>query len=90
MLLHTVLRQVVAIVQSIAKDVEARVRAWTKPATDSLVGGTAADLYCFMTSSQGGASSVRSKATGMDWESGGRSHNHRVEGDQAILKGWTL
>ncbi len=32
------------IVHSIAKNVEARVKAWTKPATDSLMGGAAADL----------------------------------------------
>ena len=44
MLLQKVLRQVVSIVQSIAKNVEARVKAWTRPATDSLIGGTAADL----------------------------------------------
>ena len=44
MLLHKVLRQVVAMAQPIVKKLEARVKAWTKPATDSLIGGTAADL----------------------------------------------
>lgn len=44
MLLHKVLRQVAAITQAIVKKLETRVKAWTKPATDSLVGGTAADL----------------------------------------------
>jgi hypothetical protein len=34
----------VVIAQPIIKKLEARVKAWTKPATDSLVGGTAADL----------------------------------------------
>jgi hypothetical protein len=40
MLLQKVLRQVVIIVHSIAKNVE----AWTRPATDSLIGSTVADL----------------------------------------------
>lgn len=44
MLLHNVLRQVVETVQPIVKMVEARVKAWTKPATDSLIGGAVADL----------------------------------------------
>ena len=44
MLMHNVLRQVVAMAQPIGKKLEARVEAWTKPATSSLVGGTAADL----------------------------------------------
>jgi hypothetical protein len=47
MLLQKVLRQVVSIVQSIAKNVKAHVKAWTKPATDSLIGGTAADFVLF-------------------------------------------
>lgn len=44
MLLHKVLRQVVAIAEPIVKKLETQVKAWTKPTTDSLVGGTAADL----------------------------------------------
>jgi putative transposase len=44
MLLHNVLRQVVAMAQPIGKKLEARVKAWTKPATSSLIGGTAAAL----------------------------------------------
>jgi hypothetical protein len=44
MLLHKVLRQVVSIAQPIVKKLETQVKAWTKPATDSLVGGMAADL----------------------------------------------
>jgi transposase InsO family protein len=44
MLLHKVLSQVVARAQPVVKKLEARVKAWTKPATDSLIGGTAADL----------------------------------------------
>lgn len=44
MLLHKVLRQVVSIAQPIVKKLELQVKAWTKPTTDSLVGGTAADL----------------------------------------------
>jgi len=44
MLLHKILRQVVAMAQPIVKKLEAHVKAWTKPATDSLMGGTAADL----------------------------------------------
>jgi hypothetical protein len=39
-----VLRQVAEIIQSIVKKVETRVKAWTKPATDSQMGGIAADL----------------------------------------------
>jgi putative transposase len=44
MLLHKVLRQVVAIAQPIVKKLETQVKAWTKPTSDRLVGGTAADL----------------------------------------------
>jgi len=44
MLLRKVLRQVVAMVQPIVIAMETPVKAWTKPATDSLIGGTAADL----------------------------------------------
>jgi hypothetical protein len=44
MLWHKVLRQVVAIAEPIVKKLETQVKAWTKLATDSLVGGTAADL----------------------------------------------
>jgi putative transposase len=44
MLLRKVLRQVVDMAQPIVKKLEVRVKAWTKPATDSLLGGTAADL----------------------------------------------
>jgi hypothetical protein len=44
MLLHKVLRQVVEIAQPIVKKLETQVKAWTKPATDSLLGGTAVDL----------------------------------------------
>ena len=44
MRLHKVLRQVVTMVQPMVKKLEARVKAWTKPATNSLIGGTAADL----------------------------------------------
>jgi hypothetical protein len=44
MLLTKVLRQVVAIAQPIMKKLETQVKAWTKPTTDSLVGGMAADL----------------------------------------------
>jgi hypothetical protein len=44
MLLTKVLRQVVAIAQPIMKKLETQVKAWTKPTTDSLVVGTAADL----------------------------------------------
>jgi hypothetical protein len=35
MLRHKVLRQVVEIVQPIAKKVEQRIKEWMKPATDS-------------------------------------------------------
>ena len=38
MLLHKVLRQVVAIAEPIVKKLETQVKAWTKPTTDSLVG----------------------------------------------------
>jgi putative transposase len=44
MWLHKVLRQVVEIAQPIVKKLETQVKAWTKPATDSLLGGTAVDL----------------------------------------------
>jgi hypothetical protein len=44
MLLTKVLHQVVANAQSIMKELETQVKAWTKPTTDSLVVGTAADL----------------------------------------------
>jgi putative transposase len=44
MLLDKVLHQVVAMAQPIVKKLETQVKAWTKPATDSLIGGTAADL----------------------------------------------
>ena len=37
MLLHKVLRQVVAIAEPIVKKLETQVKAWTKPTTDSLV-----------------------------------------------------
>ena len=39
MLLRKMQHQVVEMAQT-----EARLKAWTKPATDSLIGGTAADL----------------------------------------------
>ena len=44
MLLRKIGYPVVAITQAILKKVETQVKAWTKPATDSLVGGTVADL----------------------------------------------
>ena len=44
MRLHKVLHQVVTMAQPIVKKLEAGVKAWTKPATSSLIGGTAADL----------------------------------------------
>jgi hypothetical protein len=44
MLLKKVLRQVVAIAQPRVKKLETQVKTWTKPTTDSLVVGTAADL----------------------------------------------
>ena len=44
MLLLKVLRQVAQAVQPIVRKVEVRMKAWTKPATKSLIGGTAADL----------------------------------------------
>ena len=44
MLLKKVLLQIVAIAQPIVKKLETQVKAWTKPTTDSLVVGTAADL----------------------------------------------
>jgi hypothetical protein len=42
--LHNVLRRVVDIVQPIVKKAETWVKTWTKPATESLIGGTVADL----------------------------------------------
>jgi hypothetical protein len=44
MLLNKILRQVVAIVEPLVKKLETQVKAWTKPTTDSLAGGAAADL----------------------------------------------
>ncbi len=44
MWLRQVLCQFVEIAQPIVKKLEARVKIWTKPATDSLIGGTAVDL----------------------------------------------
>ena len=44
MLLTNVLRLVVAIAEPIVKKLEKQVKVWTKPTTNSLVGGTAADL----------------------------------------------
>jgi len=44
MLLNKLLRQVVTIVEPLVKQLETQVKAWTKPTTDSLVGGVAADL----------------------------------------------
>jgi len=44
MLLHKALCQVVAMAQPMIKKLEARVKAWTKPSTDSLIGDTAAEL----------------------------------------------
>jgi putative transposase len=44
MLLNKVLRQVVVMAQPIVKKPETQVKAWTKPTTDSLIGGTTADL----------------------------------------------
>jgi hypothetical protein len=44
MLLLKVLRQVMPAVQPMVRKVEVRMKAWTKPASDSLIGGTAADL----------------------------------------------
>jgi len=44
MLLTKILRQVVAVAQPIVKKLETQVKTWTKPTTDSLIGGTAADL----------------------------------------------
>jgi hypothetical protein len=39
-----VLRQGMPAVQPIVRKVEGHMKAWTKPASDSLIGGTAADL----------------------------------------------
>ena len=44
MLLNKVLRQIVAIAEPNVKKLETQVKTWTKPTTDSLVVGTAADL----------------------------------------------
>ena len=44
MLLLKVLRQVAQAVQPMVRKVEVRMKAWTKPATKSLIGGTAVDL----------------------------------------------
>lgn len=44
MRLYKVLHQVVTMAQPMVKKLETRVKAWTKPATSSLIGGTAADL----------------------------------------------
>ena len=44
MLLLKVLRQVMQAVQPLVRKVEGHMKAWTKPASDSLIGGTAADL----------------------------------------------
>ena len=44
MLLHKVLCQVVAIAQPLVKRLEKQVKVWTKPATNSLIGGMAVDL----------------------------------------------
>jgi hypothetical protein len=44
MRLHKVLHQVVTMAQPIVKKLESRVKAWMKPATNGLIGGTAADL----------------------------------------------
>ena len=41
---NNVRRQIMDIVRPIVKKAETRVKAWTKPATDSLIGGAAADL----------------------------------------------
>jgi putative transposase len=44
MLLNKLLHQVATIVEPLVKQLEAQVKAWTKPATDGLIGGVAADL----------------------------------------------
>jgi hypothetical protein len=44
LLLHTALRQVLAIAQPVVTKLETQVKAWTKPTTDSLIEGMAADL----------------------------------------------
>src|SRR5438552_657058 len=44
MLFHKVLSQVTKIAQSMFNTVERHFRAWTEPASDSVVGGVAADL----------------------------------------------
>lgn len=38
------MRQVISIAQPIIKKLETQVKAWTKPTTDSLVGGMVADM----------------------------------------------
>ncbi len=40
----TVLYYALNQIQSMAKTAETRIKTWTKPATDSLIGGTAADF----------------------------------------------
>ena len=44
MVLSIFLSQVMIAVQPIVKWVEEKVKAWTKPTTESLIGGTVADL----------------------------------------------
>ena len=44
MLLNKVLRQIVAIAEPVVKKLETQGGTWTKPTTDSLVGGVAADV----------------------------------------------
>lgn len=44
MRLYKVLRQVVAMAQPIVKKLEVRGQVWTKPATENLIRGTAANL----------------------------------------------
>ncbi len=44
MLLNKVVHQIATMVEPLVKQLETQVKAWTKPMTDSLVGGCAADL----------------------------------------------
>ena len=44
MLLNKILRQVVAITEPIVKKLKKQVKVWTRPTTNNLVGGMAADL----------------------------------------------
>jgi hypothetical protein len=44
MLLLQVLRQAVQVIRPIVRKIEEQVKTWKKPASDSLIGGTAADL----------------------------------------------